>query len=457
LYKILGSLLISCSFTFASLVGSNYNQRDLLVLKELDIDTAYITDYKLQKTYSRFLTKSQSKYVEKLNDASLFVPKIKAILREEGMPSSFLYLAMAESYLNLSARSAVSAAGVWQFMPRTGRSFGLQNDLYVDERLDLVKSTYAASKYLKRLHGMFGKWYLAAMAYNCGEGRVIEAITRATIDMYVEDNGKNHNRKQIRKFRKTIKDYQKKRVRFSALYKVYKEVIKWDYKPDVNELLKVQKGLRRQYLPKESREYIRKIISLGFMNNREFITSADNSHLLNIGSTGSIATIYVKGGMHLKNVAQVVGIDYKELTNLNRHIKRYIVPPEADTYPIYIPYSRLTRFNANKGSLKKASYAMHIVKKGDSLGVIGRKYKVSYKLIKKYNKLKSNFLSINQRLIIPVSLEDLPPKPAFYLVKRGDTLDSISKKYKVNLKQLMKDNNKKTSLIRIGDKIVINY
>ncbi|OUR72236.1 hypothetical protein A9Q76_04270, partial [Arcobacter sp. 31_11_sub10_T18] len=295
------------------------------------------------------------------------------------------------------------------------------------------------------------------LAYNCGEGRVIEAITRATIDMYVEDNGKNHNRKQIRKFRKTIKDYQKKRVRFSALYKVYKEVIKWDYKPDVNELLKVQKGLRRQYLPKESREYIRKIISLGFMNNREFITSADNSHLLNIGSTGSIATIYVKGGMHLKNVAQVVGIDYKELTNLNRHIKRYIVPPEADTYPIYIPYSRLTRFNANKGSLKKASYAMHIVKKGDSLGVIGRKYKVSYKLIKKYNKLKSNFLSINQKLIIPVSLEDLPPKPAVYLVKRGDTLDSISKKYKINLKQLMKDNNKKTSLIRIGDKIVINY
>jgi len=457
LYKIFGSLLISCSLGFASLVGSNYNQRDLLVLKELDIDAVYITDYKLQRTYSRFLNKTQSKYIEKLNDASLFVPKLKEILREEGVPSSFIYLAMAESYLNISARSPVSAAGIWQFMPRTGRTFGLKNDLYVDERMDLVKSTYAATKYLKYLHGMFGKWYLAAMAYNCGEGRVIEAITRATIDMYVADNGKNHNRKQISKYRKIIKDYQKKRVRFSALYKVYKEVKKWKYKPDVNELLTVQKGLRRQYLPLESREYIRKIISLGFMNNREFIASEDNSHLLNIGSSASIATIYVKGGMHLKNVAQVVGIDYKELTKLNRHIKRYIVPPEVSMYPVYIPYSRLTRFNANKHNLKKSSYAVHIVKKGDSLAAIGRKYKVSYGLIKKYNKMKSNFLSINQKLIIPVAPEDLPKKPAFYLVKSGDTLDAIAKRHKINLKKLMKDNNKKTSFIRIGDKIVINY
>ena len=442
---------------FASLVGSNYNQRDLLVLKELDIDASYITDYKLQKTYSRFLNRAQSKYIEKLNNASLFMPKIKEILREENMPSSFIYLAMAESYLNLNAKSPARAAGLWQFIPTTGKNFGLKKDLYVDERMDFVKSTYAASRYLKYLHRKFDKWYLAAIAYNCGEGRVIEAITRATIDMYVEDNGRNHNKKQISKFRKVIKDYQKKRVRFKELYKVYKVVRKWKYKPDVNELLIVQKGLRRQYLPFESRHYIRKIISLGFMNNREFISSQDNSHLLNQGSsTSTIATIHVNGGMHMKNISEVVGIDYKELKNLNRHIKRNIIPPEAKTYPLYIPYSRLARFNANKGSLKKATYAIHIVRSGDSLGAIGRRYNVSYKLIKRYNKLKSNFLSLKQKLVIPVSPEDLPKKPRFYLVKSGDTLDAISKRYKINLKKLMKDNNKRTSFINIGDKIVIN-
>ena len=456
MYRIIFSLLFSYSLVFASLVGSNYNQRDLLVLKELDIDTAYITDYKLQKTYSRFLNKAQNKYIEKLNDASLFIPKIKEILREENMPSSFIYLAMAESYLNLTARSPAQAAGIWQFIPNTGRSYGLKNNLYVDERMDLVKSTYAASKYLKHLRRQFGKWYLAAIAYNCGEGRVIEAITRATIDMYVADNGRNYNRKEIQKYRGIIKDYQKKRIKFKELYKVYKIVKKWNYKPDVHELLIVQKGLRRQYLPRESREYIRKIISLGFMNNREFISTADNSHLLNIGSSSSVATIYVNGGMHLKNIAQAVGIDHKELLNLNRHIKRNIIPPEEKSYPLYIPYSRLVRFNANKDSIKKSTYAVHIVKNGDTLGRIGQRYQVSYALIKRYNKLKSNFLSINQKLIIPVALENLPAKPKFYLVKNGDTLDAISKRYKIDLKKLMKDNNKRTSLINIGDKIVIN-
>ena len=456
MYRIILSLLFSFSFVWASLVGSNYNQRDLLVLKELDIDAAYITDYKLQKTYSRFLNNAQTKYIEKLNDASLFVPKIKEILREENMPSSFIYLAMAESYLNLNAYSSARAAGLWQFIPRTGRNYGLKNNLYVDERLDFVKSTYAASKYLKYLHRKFGKWYLAAIAYNCGEGRVIEAITRATIDMYVADKGRNYNKKQIQQFRKTIKDYQKKRVRFKELYKVYKVVRTWNYKPDVNELLTVQKGLRRQYLPRESRGYIRKIISLGFMNNREFISTASNSHLLNIGSSTSIATIYVKGGMHLKNIAQVVGIEYKELSNLNRHIRRNIIPYESKAYPLYIPYSRLARFNANKGSLKKSSFAVHIVKRGDTLGKIGEKYKVSYNVIKKYNKLKSNFLSINQKLVIPVAVEYVAMKPKFYLVKSGDTLDAISKRYKIDLNKLMKDNNKRTSLINIGDKIVIN-
>ena len=456
MYKIIFSLLFLTSFAFASLVGSNYNQRDLLVLKELDIDAAYITDYNLQKTYSRFLNKAQSKYIEKLNDASLFVPKIKKILRDEKMPSSFIYLAMAESYLNLSARSPAQAAGLWQFIPSTGRSYGLKNNLYVDERMDFVKSTYAASRYLKYLHKKFGKWYIAAIAYNCGEGRVIEAITRSTIDMYVADKGRNYNKKVISKYRKVIKDYQKKRIKFKELYKVYKVVNKWKYKPDVNELLIVQKGLRRQYLPRESRDYIRKIISLGFMNNREFISTASNSHLLNIGSSSSVATIHVEGGMHLRNIADVVGVKYSELKNLNRHIKRNIIPPMAKNYPVYIPYSRLSRFNSNKSSLKQSTYTFHVVKKGDTLGFIGKKYRVSYKLIKKFNKLKSNFLSINQKLIIPVAAEYLPKKPRFYLVKNGDTLDAISKRYKIDLKKLMKDNNKRTSRINIGDKIVIN-
>jgi len=127
-------------------------------------------------------------------------------------------------------------------MKSTANHYGLQTDEFIDERMDIVKSTKAAVTYLRRLHGMFDKWYLAAVAYNCGEGRVIEGLTRATIDMYCEDVGYKVCRKEkkINIFRQTIKDYQAKRIKFRKIGKIYKEVKKWGYKPDIDRLLVVQ-------------------------------------------------------------------------------------------------------------------------------------------------------------------------------------------------------------------------
>lgn len=455
--KIFIFLFVSISWVYASLIGSNFDKRDIQILNELDIDPSFITDYELQKTYNQYLRLNKEYYKQKLSDAALFVPKIKDILRSEGIPSSFVYLAMAESNFKLSAKSKVAAMGLWQFMPETGRNYGLNNNLYVDERMDLVKSTYAATKYLKRLHEKFGKWYLAAMAYNCGEGRIIEAITRATLDMYVEVHGLKSKREQISEYRRVIRDYQQKRLRFRHLYKVYKEVQKWDVKPDVYQLLVVQKKIRRQYIPNETRNYIRKIISLGMMNNKSFI-SDDDSHLLNMGTTAtSIATIKVQGGIHLKSVAKAIGMNYKELASLNRHIKQMIIPPMIKEYEIYIPYSRLSRFNLNKESMKKDTFKIHLVKSGDTLAAIGRKYGLSYKLIKNYNHLRSNILSINQKLIIPIPSDYKAFRQKAYLVKTGDTLAMISRKFNVNLKKLMQDNNLKSSQIRVGDKLVVKY
>jgi len=395
------SLLIVVN-SYASLIGSNFSQRDLQVLKELDIDPSYITDYKLQKTYNKYLLNTQNIYVNKFNKASLFVPKVKEILKEEGLPETFLYLAMAESSFTIDAKSRVRATGMWQFMSQTAKNLGLKNDIYVDERMDIVKSTYAATKYLKYLHGEFGKWYLAAIAYNCGQGRVIEAITRATIDMYDKEYGlKNDKSNEIKKFRHTIALYQQKRVKFRELNEIYKEVLTWDVKPDIYELLIEQKNLRRQYLPVESRNYIRKIISLAMMNNQSFITENDNSHIRNIGVTSPIATVKVKGGLHLRNIAQAIGMEYRDLKMLNKHIVRNIIPTYEDEYHIYIPYSRLSRFNLNKINIEPTKYQIHIVKSGDTLYGIGKKYGISHKAIKSFNKLKSSNLSLKQRLVIP--------------------------------------------------------
>lgn len=467
MYKVI--LLLSLIFinVNASLIGSNFSQKDLRVLDDLDIDSSFITDYKLQKTYNSYLTRSQDKYMKRLNNASLFIPKVKQILKKEGIPDTFLYMAMAESYFKIDAKSRVRATGMWQFMSGTAKMFGLKNNIYVDERMDIVKSTYAATKYLNNLHNQFDKWYLAAIAYNCGGGRVVEAITRATIDKYEKLYGKNSKKaKEIKQYRKVIKAYQQKRAKYSYLRKVYKKVIKWDVKPDIYELLVVQKKISRQYLPKESRHYIRKIISLAMMNNQDFIQNKDNSHLLNRGIAASnISTVYVKGGLHLENIASAIGMTYKDLYKLNKHIKRNIIPNNEKTYPIYIPYSRLSRYNLNKDSIKSTRYAIHLVKRGDTLLGIGRQYKISYKLIKKYNKLKSNRLALRQKIVIPFTISkdkkkstkvSSSLKTVKYSVKDGDTLVSISKAYSIKLSKLIKDNNLKTTTIKRGDKIVIN-
>jgi membrane-bound lytic murein transglycosylase D len=442
----------------AVLVSTSFVNNDLTILEELDISSSYITDYKLQQTFANRLKHSKKGYTKKLNNAFLFVPQIKKILKDNNMPSAFLYLAMAESNFILNASSNKKAKGVWQFMPQTGRLYGLHIDKFIDERMDIIKSTKAATKYLTRLHDMFDKWYLAAIAYNCGEGRVIEGITRATIDMYCDDVGYKICRKdpKIQKYRWVIKMYQQKRVKFNELRKVYNKVKKWKYKPDIDQLLVVQTKIKRQYIPEESRDYIRKIIALAMMNNSDFLIKDDNTHLLNRGISDPIAHIEVKGGVLLKNVAQLIGYSKEKLKKLNQHIRKNILPLDRKTYTLYIPYSKLSRYNLNKDHLKATQYDSYKVKPGDSLAKIGKKFHISYKIIKKYNHLKSNLLRVGQELIVPID-PDLYKRDTNYIVKVGDTINKIAHLYKIKTKKLIKDNELKSTIIQVGDKLVIKY
>ncbi len=438
-------------FGFANLIGTNFNQRDLQILKEMDIPASYITDYKLQRTYSKFLKYRKTKFIEHLNEASLFLPKIKDILKKEGIPSPFLFLVMAESNYSLDAKSNMKAIGLWQFMSGTAKRYGLKKNMYVDERFDIVKSTKAASKYLKYLHGEFGKWYLAAIAYNCGEGRLIEAMARASVDIYAREHGVTMT---VLRDRKIIRDYQSKRTSYYHLLRTYRKIQKWGIDPSINTLLTVQTKFRRQYLPSESREYIRKIVSYALMSNRNFIL--DDSHLLNIGTSASIATIKVKGGTLIRSIAKCSGLSYKQLRELNRQLKQAIISPHVKSYDVYIPYPNLVTYNMNKENLDNTRYLIHRVASGDTLEKIGKRYGVNYAIIKDFNGLKNNMLTLNEKILIPIALHQRMPRAnADYVIKSGDTLEKIAHSHSMDIATLMHDNNLKTTFIKIGDKIVI--
>lgn len=396
-------LLLSANLTYQF----NHN-KELGILESFDIDSSFLYDPLMNKMRTQNSSKYKNKHFFKaMNEAYLFIPAIKNILAEYNVPAEFLFLAMAESNFSTKAYSKKRASGLWQFMPATGKHYGLKIDEYVDERRDLVKSTRAAAKYLSSLHKRFGKWYLAAIAYNCGGGRLNSAIKKA---------GSND--------------------------------------------LKVLLNSKKRYIPKESRFYIRKIVALALLGNDEqFLLHSEYEHLLNRANAYSISTVTLSSGASLKRVSKLIGLPLKELKKLNRHLKYDFVPPYSKGYDIYIPYIKLSEFRQKYyEEPMKNIYKIHVVTRGDNLSYIGKKYGVSYRVIMDFNKLKNSRLRLKQKLIIPIENRLNSKKISsrfYYMVKKGDTLDSISKAYKVSVTNLKLQNHLKSSLIKIGDRLRI--
>lgn len=418
-------LTIFCVIHLSAAIGSSgFVKSDLDILKDLDIETSYIKDQKFQDFYSNFSSRYERSYIDSLNNGEDYIPTISNILKENDVPSVFLYMAMAESNFLLDAKSKRSAMGLWQFMPGTATELGLKKNKYVDERMDFIKSTEAAVKYLTKLHGIFGSWYLAALSYNAGDGRVIEAITRATIDIYCKENDCTNN-PTIQGYIKTLNDYERGRAKFRDVNEIYKVVKGWDnYKPTINHLLSEKKGASRQYLPTESRNYIKKIISLAMMNNND--KGRNNNQFLNQGSSSSLVRVDVSGGMLLKNIASLAGVSTDKLKKLNPHLKSNITPPSDKKTKLYIPQSKLGEFNENKKNMG-TNKAEAITSNDD------KKPKV---LEDDLDTIESDYVKT-------------------YRVKKGDNLFRVAKQFGTTMDKIMKDNNMKSNKVKPGDKIVI--
>ncbi|MFT7004428.1 MAG: membrane-bound lytic murein transglycosylase D [Sulfurimonas sp.] len=402
-------LLLLPIFLSANLTYVFNHNKEVALLESFDIEASFLYDPIMNEMKSKKSAIQKNKlFFRAMDEAYTFIPAIKRILTEHGVPPEFLYLAMAESNFSTRAYSKKRASGLWQFMPATAKHYGLKIDEYVDERRDLIKSTEAAAKYLSSLHDRFGKWYLAAIAYNCGGGRLNHAIKKAGSDE-----------------------------------------------------LSVLLDPKKKYIPRESRFYIRKIVALAMIGyDEKFLMRSEYEHLLNRANAYSISTVRLSSGDSMRRLSKVIGIPLQELKKLNRHLKYDFVPPYKEGYDIYIPYIKLSEFKQKyQPEPMQNIYKVHIVIKGDNLSHIGKKYGVSYKVIKDFNKLKSSRLSLRQRLIIPIDSRIKAKKintRHYYMVKKGDTLESISKAHMVSVQNIKLQNQLKGSLIRIGDRLRIN-
>jgi membrane-bound lytic murein transglycosylase D len=214
-----------------------------------------------------------------------FSEMIRSKLRARGLPEELIYIPMIESGLSPFAVSRVSAVGLWQFMSPTALQYGLRVDEYVDERRDPVRATDAALDYLEWLHGRFGgSWYLAAAAFNAGPGRV-ERILNLHAEGRVGDE------------------------------QLYWEVL--------------------EYLPRETREYVPKMIAVTLLANDADALGFDPGEV----EPYRYANVFVPGGTTLRQIASVLGVDPSELRSLNPHLIRGVTPP-GEIFGVRVPNGR---------------------------------------------------------------------------------------------------------------------
>lgn len=410
MYKIFFLVLLFISTSFAY----KLDDADLKTLKDLGIDSSFINQSIFKEIYEDFSSDEKILYYDSLlRRSALNMQIVKDEIEKENLPSAVFFIPLIESSFVNQIKNKNSPAGLWQIIPQTAKSLRLRVDESIDERLDLIKSTDAASSYLKKYHKRLKKWYLALIAYNCGEGRVIEGITRALLDQYLEQNPEMLNDISIKSYKIALDNYKKTKRGLNDLYEAFDSLERKGYKFSFDYL--IQNNDKNDYLPSSSLKYITKIIVFSILSDKDEFKSIDKK------AKYELAIVKAPNALQLKSIANVVSMDYNEFKNLNKHIRKEVLPIDSKKYNIYIPKGKLDNYNQKIAIMKPS------------------------KVITKDNKQTNNNKNNNNKSII-------------YIVKKGDTLESIAKKHKVSVKKLKivesKDN--KSKLLRIGDKIEIS-
>lgn len=378
---------------------------------------------------------------------NLYFPIFEKYLAKYGLPDELKYLSIIESGLNPRAMSRVRAVGLWQFMSATGKHYGLNNNWYIDDRMDPEKSTDAACRYLRDLYNMFRDWELALAAYNTGPGNVKRAIRRTG---YRKPEGN-----------------------------AFAKLSFWDIYPN---------------LPRETRSYVPQFVAITYAMNY-----LDEHNFFDEGEEllPRYDTLQVSKFLHFETFAALTGTCVEDLQRLNPSIQRNAIPETSKVYTMYIPEDAKLLLAANRLAIldsasktgKKEIEALaktssegtygrdrvvYRVKSGDVLGSIAMRHGVSVTNLKRWNNLRSNTIHVGQRLnIFPnnrsgsssvvasnrTSGNSSPspiPNSKTYVVQPGDTLWDISKKFEgLTIEKIKSMNHLGNTKLQPGQKLII--
>jgi len=297
---------------------------------------------------------------------SYYFEMFQQTLAKHNIPMELCYLPIIESALNARAISRAGAGGLWQFMVKTGHIYGLEVNSLVDERMNPELATEAAARYLKSMYSLYHDWHVVIAAYNCGPGNVQKAIRNS--------GGKTSY---------------------------------WEIYP---------------YLPRETRSYVPIFIAACYIMNyyqEHNICPAKSKY------NYATDTIMISDRVHMRQISDVIGMNYEELTFLNPQYKTGIIPGNIKPYPLTLPLAYINSYAANRDSIlahmPELSARMEKVTAAGSNGS------------KSGNNGKGG--------------------KAYYKVRKGDTLGAIAKRNHTTVKRLQQLNGLRTTNIRVGQSL----
>jgi membrane-bound lytic murein transglycosylase D len=380
-----------------------------------------------------------------LTIGNYYFPMFEEALDKHGLPLELKYLPVIESALNPVAVSRAGATGLWQFMLRTGKGYGLQINSLVDERRDPHKSTEAAARYLKDLYAIYGDWNLVIAAYNCGPGNVNKAIARS---------GGKH-------------DY----------WQIYYN------------------------LPRETRGYVPAFIAANYIMN--FYDKHNICPVESFQEMTALDTIHVNNQVHFNQIAEVLDIPLSDIRRWNPQFKKDRVPGNYQRYTLILPTNKVYAFLEKEEEImnfRRSDYITHRentdgylassgssisgnsenvyyrVRNGDNLSKIASRNGVSVSQLRSWNNLRSTRITAGKSLIVRKKPVDSPVREAgetelaqqttnpggvtktvneYYRVRSGDNLGKIAQKNSVTVAQLKSWNGLSSDRLSVGKQLIV--